>query len=144
MINIILPDVNLKYIVLDTMKEDNKIKQYVFENEAARRLLEFLLQENAILKMRLAEILEDLETEKELLDQVEQYQEWLLQNDHEISFIRQKSAELEKMLVKHFHEDGTIKTIVLKQKQMRKGIRALDEAFGDLKMRFNAFAESVV
>lgn len=125
------------------MKEKNKIKQYVFENEAARRLLEFLLQENAILKTRLAGILDELEAARELLEQVEQYQEWLLQNDHEISFIRQKSTELEKMLVRYIHEDGAIKTIVLMQKQMRKDIHALDEAFRDLKMRFNAFAESV-
>lgn len=125
------------------MKEDKKIKQYVFENEAARRLLEFLMQENAILKTRLAGVLEELEAARDLLEQVEQYQEWLLQNDHEISFIRQRSAELDKMLVRQMHDDGPIISVVLMQKQMRKDLRALDEAFRDLKMRFNQFVESV-
>ncbi|WP_127127428.1 hypothetical protein [Pseudoflavitalea rhizosphaerae] len=125
------------------MKEENKIKQYVFENEAARRLLEFLMQENAILKTRLAGLLEELEVARELLEQVEQYQEWLLQNDHEISFVRQRSAELEKMLFRQLHDDGLMKSVVLMQKQMRKDLRALDEAFSDLKMRFNQFVESV-
>lgn len=125
------------------MKEDKKIRQYIFENEAARRLLEFLLQENAILKTRLAGVLDEMDNSAELLDQVEQYQEWLVQNDHEISFIRKKAVELEKMLVKYLHEDGTIKAIVLTQKEMRKDLRALDESYRDLKMRFNAFVESL-
>lgn len=125
------------------MKEENKIKQYIFENDAARRLLEFLMLENAILKTRLAGIVDEMDTSGDLLDQVEQYQEWLVQNDHEIGFVRQKAAEQEKMLIKYIHEDGGIKSIVLQQKELRKDLRVLDHAFGDLKMRFNAFLESL-
>lgn len=125
------------------MKEESKIKQYIFENDAARRLLEFLMLENAILKTRLAGIVDEMDTSGERLDQVDQYQEWLVQNDHEIGFVRQKAAEQEKKLIKYIHEDGGIKSIVLQQKQLRKDLRVLDQAFGDLKMRFNAFLESL-
>ena len=125
------------------MKEENRIKQFRFENEAAQRLLQFLLQENAILKTRLAGALDEMNDAQELLIIAEQYQDWLIQNDSELCYFKELVQEQDKMMVRYLHEDGPVKLIVCNQKQLRKDLRKMNETFGDLKIQFNAFLESV-
>lgn len=125
------------------MKDEHTIKQYTFENEAAQRSLQFLLQENAHLKMRLAGALDEMPRNDDTLEIMEQYQDWLVQNDQEINSIRHKAAEQAKLLLKYLHEDSSIKLIVWKQKQLRRELKAIDEAFTDLEVRFNDFLETV-
>ncbi|WP_276482257.1 hypothetical protein [Paraflavitalea pollutisoli] len=126
------------------MKHENvQVRQFQYENEAAHRLLEFLLQENVILKTRLAEVLRDNAFPTELMVTVEQFQEWLLQKDAVIALMRQEAAELEKTLARFLHEDGTLKVIVHNQKKLRKDLKTLGLAFSDLRSQFNSFIESL-
>ncbi|AXY74177.1 hypothetical protein D3H65_09405 [Paraflavitalea soli] len=125
------------------MKNRIKIRQLQYENEAAQRLLEFLLQENVILKTRLAEALQETVFSADQMNTVEQYQEWLLQKDDVIGIMRQEAASLEKLLIKYMHDEGTMKMILHKQKKLRKDLKLLAIAFSDLRVKFNGFIETL-
>lgn len=118
----------------------NKIKQFQYESDAWRRMLAFLLQENAILKTRLAELVHESKISDDFLEMAEQYQNHFIQKDQIIYFVRSDIAELEKLLTRNLHEDGLIiKAIAHKQKKLRKELTTLETTFNEMKIRFNNY-----
>src|SRR5689334_24649912 len=109
------------------------IKQFQYECDAWRRLLAFLLQENAILKNRLAELVHESIFSDDFLEIAEQYQNRFIQNDQVINFVRTDIAELEKLLTRNLHENGLIiKAIAQKQKKLRKEITTLETSLNEI------------
>lgn len=116
------------------------IKQFQYESEAWRRMLAFLLQENAILKTRLAELVHENMFSEDFLEIAEQYQNRFIQNDQIINFVRTDIAELDKILTRNLHENGLIiKTIAHKQKILRKELTTLENTFNEMKIDFNNY-----
>jgi hypothetical protein len=117
-----------------------KIKQFRYETDAWRRMLAFLLQENAILKTRLAELVHESKISDDFLEMAEQYQNHFIQNDQVINFVRLDIAELDKLLLRNLHENGLIiKAIARKQKNLRKELTTLETTFNEIKIKFNNY-----
>ena len=117
-----------------------KIKQFQYESDAWRRVLAFLLQENAILKTRLAELVHENNVSDDFLEMAEQYQNRFIQSDQIINFVRSDVAELDKLLTINLHENGLIiKAIAGKQKKLRKELTTLETTFNEMKIQFNNY-----
>ena len=118
----------------------SKIKQFQYESDAWRRVLVFLLQENAILKTRLAEVVRENNVSGDFLEIAEQYQNQFIQNDQIINFVRLDIAELDNLLTRGLHENGlVVKTIARKQKKLRKELTTLETTFNEIKIQFNNY-----
>lgn len=121
-----------------------KIKQFQYESDAWRRMLAFLLQENAILKTRLAEMVQESMLSDDFLDMAEQYQNRFIQNDQIINFVRSDIAELDKLLTRNLHEDGLIiKAIARKQIKLRSELTTLETTFNEMKIQFNNYLDEI-
>ena len=117
-----------------------KIKQFQYETDAWRRMLAFLLQENAILKLRLAELVNENIVTDSFLEMAEQYQNNFIRNDQTINFIRLDIAELDKLLMENLSENGLIiKAIARRQKKLRKELTTLETTFSEIKIQFNNY-----
>ncbi len=118
----------------------SKIKQFQYESDAWRRVLVFLLQENAILKTRLAEVVRENNVSGDFLEIAEQYQNQFIQNDQIINFVRLDIGELDNLLTRGLHENGlVVKTIARKQKKLRKELTTLETTFNEIKIQFNNY-----
>ncbi|MBU3714582.1 MAG: hypothetical protein FGM46_06490 [Ferruginibacter sp.] len=115
------------------------IKQFWFEFETWRRLLENIQNENIYLKNRLAQIIKE-ESTNELLDDIEHYHNILLTEDSNIALLRNDVASQESWIRREvFEENATIKEILKTHKKLRKEIELFEQKFNKLKFEFNAF-----
>jgi hypothetical protein len=115
------------------------IKQFWFEFETWRRLLENIQNENVYLKNRLAQIIKE-EATNELLDDIEHYHNILLIEDSNIALLRNDVASQENWLRREvFEENATIKEIMKSHKKLRKEIELFEQKFNKLKFEFNTF-----
>lgn len=115
------------------------IKQFWFEFETWRRLLENIQNENIFLKNRLAQIIKE-EATNELLDDIEHYHNTLLIEDSNIALLRNDVASQENWLRREvFEENATIKEIMKSHKKLRKEIELFEQKFNKLKFEFNTF-----
>lgn len=122
-----------------------KIKQFQYESDAWRRMLGFLLQENAILKNRLAELVHESKVSDDFLEMAEQYQTRFIQNDQIINLVRSDIAELDKLLTRNLHENGLIvKAIARKQNKLRKELTTLESSFNEMKIQFNNYLSEIL
>jgi hypothetical protein len=118
----------------------SKIKQFQYESDAWRRMLVFLLQENAILKTRLAELVHENNVSHDFLEMAEQYQNQFIRNDQIINFVRLDIAELDNLLTRNLNENGlVVKAIARKQKKLRKELITLETTFNEIKIQFNNY-----
>jgi|688.fasta_scaffold01366_3 hypothetical protein len=126
------------------MEEFNQT-QYLHENETWKRILEFIQTENVYLKNRLAQITR-ADHKNNFLEEIEQYQNELLAEDHTISMLRNDVSKQEKRLKKDYLLDrlliGEISEI---QKRLRKEIEIAEQKFNSLKFAFNNyFSEKLI
>jgi hypothetical protein len=120
--------------------EKYKIKQFQYESDFWRRMLAFLLQENAILKIRLAELVNENIVTDGFLEMAEQYQNNFIRNDQIINFIRLDIAKLDKLLMGNLSENGlTINAIARRQKKLRKELTTLETTFSEIRIQFNNY-----
>ena len=73
-----------------------KLKQLQFESDTWKRLLVFMMDENIHLKNRLSEVLKD-QFDKNLLVEVEGFQNNFIKEDELIGLMRNDVAELDKL-----------------------------------------------
>jgi len=122
-----------------------KVQQFRHECNTWKRILEFMIEENAILKMRLAEVVKDNLSQKDWVDAVDQYQGDFVREDELIRLVRHDVAELDLFLQKEIKEDGLIyKSILHKQKHLRKEMEKMEKEFNRLQFRFNNFLGEVL
>ncbi len=116
-----------------------KLNQLQFESNTWKRLLCFMMDENIHLKNRIAEILKN-DTDNNLLEEIENFQNNLVRQDEVISLLRHDTAELDKLLVREIFEDGEIaKEINKKLKDLRNNISTAEKQFTKMKLEFNNY-----
>jgi len=115
-----------------------KLKQFQEETCAWRRMLAFMLQENAVLKTRLSEVLkENGKSGKDFLMAAEQYQNEFLRKDEIINMMRHEISDLDKLLAKELYEGNHEKEIIYKQQRMRRDVQHVTSTFNELRFDFN-------
>jgi hypothetical protein len=107
------------------------LKQYHHENEAWERLLNFLKQENAFLKIRLSELL-DNSSDKKSLALAEHFQTQFILKDELVDKVLMNVHEQEKKIRENI-------AILKKRDQLRNEIQQLEKLFFDLKKEFNQY-----
>lgn len=133
--NSILADKHIKKNYMPEMK----LKQLLYESDTWKRLLGFMMDENIHLKNRISDILRN-GFDKNLLEEMENFQSRFIKEDQLIGLLRHEMAELEKLLVREVFEDGKIlKEIDRKLRIFRNNIIAAEVQFGKLKMEFNSY-----
>jgi hypothetical protein len=121
------------------MMPEMKLKQLQYESETWKRLFGFMLEENVHLKNRLSEILKN-GFDKNLLEDLEDFQNRIIKEDVRIGLLRNDVAELEKLQTREIFEDGQIlKEINTKIKKLRNNIMNAEEQFSKLKIEFNSY-----
>lgn len=117
------------------------ISQFRSENETWNRTLESLTEEDVNLKMRLSEILQNMDKRDDrLLDRIEHFHNRLLKINETIKFLRVEVNKIEKQLLPKF----AIKTELLsdmgyRQKKIRKDMEMVEFEFHVLKFDLNNF-----
>lgn len=122
----------------------NKSVQFQHENQTWERLLEFLKQENAFLKNRLSEVL-DQNTNKDFLPQAEHYQNLFIVKDEFMDEMRHDVHEQEAALKKMKGSDKDIieTKLVKMQEKLRNEMEFLERDFVKIKNEFNKYLLSV-
>jgi hypothetical protein len=132
---IITNNVHLKFGSMPELK----LKQLKYETDTWKRLLGFMMEENSHQKTRLAEILKD-KFNKNLLDEIEDFQTRFIKEDELIGLLRSDIAELDKLMAKERLENGKIiKEIDGNLKKIRNNINLAERQFSQLKTEFNSY-----
>ena len=114
-----------------------KPEQFIHENRTWLRLLDFLKQENTVLKNRLAEVL-DHESSKEFLAQAEHYQNLFIIKDEFIDELRHDVNVQVQSLTAKFN--GKLDEKMLKkQEKLRNEMEYMEKDFTKLKNDFNRY-----
>lgn len=121
-----------------------KIRQFKYENESSRRMLEFLMQENVMLKTRLAELLGEIFTTKDFLEIAEFYQASFIRKDEIISLMRQDIGRLDNMLTQFIHKKDDLNSITQAREKLNRDLKNLGVVFIDMKARFNNYLETIL
>lgn len=111
--------------------------QFIHENKTWLRLLEFLKQENTVLKTRLSEVL-DYKADKEFLVLAEQFQNLFIAKDEFIDGLRYDVHLQQKELA---GKDNLMpdQKIVKRQEKLRNEMESLESGFVKLKNDFNKY-----
>ena len=116
-----------------------KLKQSQYECDTWKRLLAFMMEENIYRKNRIAEILKH-KFNKDLLPEVENFQNRFIKEDELINILRDDIAELDKLLLRRDFEDGKIiKEIERKQNRLRNNMLVAEKNFNKLQAEFNSY-----
>jgi hypothetical protein len=121
-----------------------KIRQFKYENESSRRMVEFLMQENVMLKTRLAELLSEIFTAEDLLEIAEFYQASFIRKDEIINLIRQDIGRLDNMLTQFIHKKDDLDSITQAREKLNRDLKNLGVVFIDMKTRFNNDLETIL
>lgn len=111
--------------------------QYIHENNTWLRLLEFFKQENAVLKNRLAEVL-DYKSNKEFLALAEHFQNLFILKDE---FIDELRHDVNSQLQLLSSKDKLLpdEKLIRKQVKLRNEMEYLEKNFAKLKNEFNRY-----
>ena len=123
------------------MNPEDSISQSRQECEAWKRTLDFLLQENSILKIRLAEKIHRLEAGHVFVDQAEQLYQTLIRNDEMIYFLRGDVSRMQQLL--NGGDAGmTRKTdrpaLHVNQHALRREMKEIGRNFNEVQFQFNS------
>lgn len=122
-----------------------KIRQFRHESDTWKRNLEFMMQENANLKNRLAEVLQAISGSDDLLETAEQYQNEFIREDETIHLLRRDIANLDNLIVREFYEDGhLIRDVMSQRKKLSHEVRTAVVEFNKLKFDFNNYLGEVL
>ena len=125
----------------DTMM--SKREQFHFENKTWERLLDFFKQENAFLKNRLAEVL-DQSTTGELLALAEQFQNQFILKDEFIDELKHDII-IQELGIKDNNINNIASLeikIIKKQEKLRNEMAYMEKDFPQLKYEFNKYLAS--
>ncbi len=133
---------NLEFVYNMATVKISKPEQFQYENKTWSRLLEFSKQENAVLKNRLAEVV-DHRIDKEFLALAEHFQNKFIIKDEYIDELRHDINAQEQELIK---KDNTLldSKIIKKQERLRNEMEYFEKDFANLKNEFNKYLSSVL
>ncbi|MBS1622157.1 MAG: hypothetical protein JSS80_11035 [Bacteroidetes bacterium] len=122
-----------------------QIRQFHYESDTWKRNLEFIRQENAILKNRLAEVLQNIPGDKEVLHTAEQYQNEFICEDELIQLLKKDIAKLDTLLLREASRDGEAeKDIITRQKRLSEEVKNVISSFNRLKFDFNNYLGTIL
>ena len=123
----------------------NKTKQFYYENLTWERLLDFFKQENAILKNRLSEVVDQL-TDKDFIELAEHFQNVFIIKDEFIDELRHDINNHEILLntLLAATDEKADKKILKKQEKLRNEMEALEKDFTKDKNQFNKYLASIL
>jgi hypothetical protein len=115
------------------------LKQLQYETDTWKRLLDFMMEENINLKIRLSEIIKD-KFNKNALEDLEDFQSNFIKEDELISLLRNEVAELDKLFGTAKFDGGKIsQEIEVKLERLRNNIIIAERQFGKLNLEFNNY-----
>lgn len=106
------------------------------ESNEWKRMLEFIMQENTILKTRLAEVLKDQPSNSKFVDAAETYHNDFLRADEVINLARRDVGKLDILREGHTLDQVTIHN---KHNQLRDELGGIQRGFLKMKHSFNCF-----
>ena len=117
--------------------KSSKGEQFHFENRTWERLLDFFKQENAFLKTRLAEVL-DQSSDKRFLSLAEQFQNKFILKDEFIDELRHDINIQQRLLKENYINPLSVpdKKIIKKQEKLRNEMAFLEKDFPQMKNEF--------
>jgi hypothetical protein len=116
-----------------------KLKELQYETDSWKSRLAFMKEENILFKNKISEILSN-GFDRNLLEDVEEFQNRFIKADEVIGLLRNDIAEIDKLLIREIFEDGKIlKEIELKFKRFRNHLIVAQRQFDTLKKEFNSF-----
>jgi len=123
----------------------SKAKQFYYENLTWERLLDFFKQENAILKNRLSEVVDQL-TDKDFIELAEHFQNVFIIKDEFIDELRHDINDHEILLntLLASTDERADKKILKKQEKLRNEMEALEKDFMKDKNQFNKYLASIL
>jgi len=115
------------------------LNQIQYETDTWKRLLDFMMDENSNLKIRLSEILKD-KFRLQSLEELEDFQSHFIKEDELIRLLRNEVAELDNLFATTPFVKGKItKEIDTKLEKLRNNIIIAERQFGRLNLEFNNF-----
>lgn len=115
------------------------LKQLQYETDTWKRLLDFMMEENINLKIRLSEIIKERFTQH-ALEELEDFQSNFIKEDELISLLRNEVAELDKLFGAEPFAGGKISgEIDRKLDRLRNNIIIAERQFGKLNLEFNNY-----
>lgn len=120
-------------------------RQYQFENASWIRLIEFLTQENAHMKNRLSEILDDI-NDRSNLELAEGFQsQFIIKDDLYVHLLHELKGEAKKIRDAKTSEKNTISPELKKtHKDFRNQLELIERDHGHLKKDYNTFLYSLL
>lgn len=119
--------------------QETKINQLQIEINTWKRLLNFFRDENVCLKNRLSDILKN-GFDRKLLEEFENFQTKFIKQDEVINFLRNDTAELDKLLLNEKSgieiSDGRI---VKRLERLRNNMANSEKQFFQLQLNFNTY-----
>jgi hypothetical protein len=123
----------------------SKTKQFYYENLTWERLLEFFKQENAFLKTRLSEVVDQL-TDKDFLELAEHFQNKFIIKDEFIDELRHDINDHDVLLkaLMDAVDKRVDKKVIKRQEKLRDEMETLERDFTKDKNQFNKYLASVL
>ncbi len=134
--------INQNYLHKMTRVNSSKLEHYQHEFQTWERMLDFFKQENAFLKTRLSEVL-DQKIDKEFLANAEHFQNKFIIQDEFMDELKHDIREVKGMVEKNIYPEGLDKLTVSKYKRLRNEMEYLEKSFAALRNDFNEYLLSV-
>jgi hypothetical protein len=116
-----------------------KVEQFRYEGASWIRALDYLQQENIMLKNRLAEIMK-CQVDKNMLEQAEAYQNTFLGKDAILAILRHDIKEVDKLLTQINGEaNGAGVRLLKRQLKLRQDMEKMENEFNRVKAQFNSY-----
>lgn len=122
-----------------TSMSELEMRQMYHENEAWKRLLNFMLDENVLLKYRLSEIVRH-NSDPGFLEKAEDFQSRFVKNDILISLLRDDVADIGSLLIsKEQDHSNRSDQINSRLKKLRHNVAQVERQFSKLRLDFNSY-----
>lgn len=119
--------------------------QFRRENESWRRTLEFLIEEDIILKASISEILKNMnQTDEVILKRLEHFHSLLLKENDTVRLLRTDVSDIERKLKSEFFDSDLLPSIKHHQNRLRKEIETAELDFLKLKFNFNEYIDGIL
>jgi hypothetical protein len=119
--------------------ETKEAEQYLHENMGFQRALDFYLQENAFLKTRLAQVI-DNNADPDFLPLAEHYQNNFVHNDDCIRVMQGDIMKLQRLLKDSIAgKYADIKTLANQHKKLQQEMVQFESSFSEQKKQFNRY-----
>ena len=117
------------------------MKQMEYEIDSWLRTLEFVKEENTLLKHRLAEMVR-LNTDKHQIRQAEEFQKFFLDNDTIIAMLKNDIHKHRQLLAENGYNDEASKKNARKFQQILRGdMDKFEKNFSGLQLDFNTYLD---